>query len=247
MATPVGGAPSVSETTTIEYNRWLVENSAKQEAEARKMTHDEERKMRQMMQEKYRNAGNLKSAELKEQLVQAKKEVAAYRDDNLRRGMEVKEEVDMLRKAPTQRLIKWCNKPTQTDPCVATLTHEAEVTALAISNTLLVGGSGKFAFVYDLTTEELLQKLEGTSGVQSVAIFEKSNADNEDERAGLIAVAYENGTLKIWDAGVSTDTCQNLAQSKIYESGCRLCFRSIISASEPAPAANWHRIYSWSG
>ena len=99
MATPVGGAPSVSETTTIEYNRWLVENSAKQEAEARKMTHDEERKMRQMMQEKYRNAGNLKSAELKEQLVQAKKEVAAYRDDNLRRGMEVKEEVDMLRKA----------------------------------------------------------------------------------------------------------------------------------------------------
>ena len=39
--------------TTIEYNRWLVENGAKQGAEERKQTHDEERKLRQAMQDKY--------------------------------------------------------------------------------------------------------------------------------------------------------------------------------------------------
>ena len=127
---------------------------------------------------------------------------------------------DMLRKAPTQRLIEWRNKPTQTDPHVATLTHEAKVTVLAVSNTLLVGGSGKFAYVYDVTTEELLQKLEGTSDVKNVAIFEESNDEDEDERVGLIAVAYENGTLKIWDGGVSTDTVSITTQSVTTPCAC---------------------------
>ena len=107
----------------------------------------------------------------------------------------------MLRAAPMQRLLTWRNMPQRPDPCVATFTHQGSVNGSAVSKTLIVGGAGKSVYVYDAATEELLGKLDGPSDVKSVTIFEK----DADERSGLILAGYENGTLKVWDAGVSTD------------------------------------------
>ena len=103
----------------------------------------------------------------------------------------------MLRAAPMQRLLAWRNKPQRPDPCVATFTHPDSVNGSAVSKTLIVGGAGKSVYVYDAATEELLGKLDGSSDVKSVAIFEK----DADERSGLIVAAYEKGTIKVWDAG----------------------------------------------
>ena len=75
----------------------------------------------------------------------------------------------------------------------------------AVSKTLIVGGAGESVYVYDAATEELLGKLDGPSDVKSVAIFEK----DADERSGLILAGYENGTLKVWDAGASAPTPSN--------------------------------------
>jgi len=108
-----GASPSVAEVTAIEYNRWLVENGAKEMAVDRKLTHEEERKLRKAMQEKYRTAGNVKQQELKEQMSTAKAEVEAYHQDNLRRGTEVKEEVDMLRRARKQQQNAWLEHGSQ--------------------------------------------------------------------------------------------------------------------------------------
>jgi len=113
MASPSGGQPSISEVTTIEYNRFLVENGAQEEAKLRKQTHNQERKLRQDMQEKYKTAGNMKSAELKEQMAQARAEVDAFHEDNLRRGTEVKEEVDMLRNARKAQNEAWLEHGSQ--------------------------------------------------------------------------------------------------------------------------------------
>ena len=109
----------------------------------------------------------------------------------------------MLRAAPMQRLLTWRNKPQRPDPCVATFMHPksgngSAVSKMgsAVSKTLIVGGAGKSVYVYDAATEELLGKLDGSSDVKSVAIFEK----DADERSGLIVAAYENGTIKVWGA-----------------------------------------------
>jgi len=111
MSSPAGTwkdpAPSISEVTTIEYNRWLVENGAKEQAELRKQSHDQERALRQEMTEKYRTVGNQRSAELKEQMQLAKAEVENFRADNLKKGCEVKEEVDALRKARKELNDSW--------------------------------------------------------------------------------------------------------------------------------------------
>jgi hypothetical protein len=101
---------------------------------------------------------------------------------------------DELKKAKTQRLLTWRNKPLA-DPCVATLAHEGStVNALAVSKTRIVGGAGKTVHVYDME-EELLGKLDGASDVKSVAVFEG------EEGEGWIAAGYENGTIKVWDSG----------------------------------------------
>lgn len=106
-------APSISEVTTIEYNRWLVENGAKQGAEERKQTHDEERKLRQAMQDKYRSVGSQRAKELKEQMSTAKAEVEAYHDDNKKKGGEVKEEVNELRRARKKQTDAWLEHGSQ--------------------------------------------------------------------------------------------------------------------------------------
>ena len=100
---------------------------------------------------------------------------------------------EKLRAVLTQRLLKWLNKP-QADPCIATFAHEGPVNALAVSATCIVGGAGKALYVYDAATDELRGELEGTSDVQSVAVFEA-------EGTGLIVAGYKNGTIKVWDSG----------------------------------------------
>ena len=105
---------------------------------------------------------------------------------------------DQLRAAPLQRLLVWRNKP-QADPCIATFAHAAGVNSLAVSKSHIVGGAGKSVFVYDAGTEELVKQLESPSDVQSVAIF-------EGDEASWIAAGFKDGTIKVWDAGVDTDT-----------------------------------------
>ena len=77
----------------------------------------------------------------------------------------------------------------------------------AVSKTLIVGGAGESVYVYDAATEELLGKLDGSSDVKSVTIFEKG----ADERSGLIGAAYKDGTIKVWDAGASALTPPTLS------------------------------------
>ena len=92
-------------------------------------------------------------------------------------------------------LVTWRNKPTHTDPCVATLEHKSAVGALAVSATRIVGGSGSSLFVYDAKTEELLEELVGTSEVKSVAICEGGEVAES-----RIVAGYEDGSVKVWGA-----------------------------------------------
>ena len=73
--------------------------------------------------------------------------------------------------------------------------------------TCSVGGAGKTLYVYDATTDELRGKLEGTSDVRSVAVFEV-------EGAGRIVAGYEDGTIKVWDSGAFwASNCRSLAKT----------------------------------
>ena len=91
----------------------------------------------------------------------------------------------------SQRLLRWCNKPQQADPCIATLEHPEAVKALAASATRIVSGAGKVVYVYDAATEELVEELGGASEVTCVAVFER-------EGEGLIVAGYQDGTIKVW-------------------------------------------------
>jgi hypothetical protein len=44
--------------------------------------------------------------------------------------------------------------------------------ALWVGSTRIVCGSGNFNFVYDAESQELIEEIEGTSGVKSVAIWD---------------------------------------------------------------------------
>ena len=44
--------------------------------------------------------------------------------------------------------------------------------ALWVFSTRIVCGSGNFNFVYDAESQELIEEIEGTSGVKSVAIWD---------------------------------------------------------------------------
>ena len=115
--------------------------------------------------------------------------------------------LDLLQRAPLQRLVVWRNKPLTDDPCVATFAHEGRVSAVAVSSTRIVGGAGKAVYVYDADSEELLKQLEGTSDVKSVAVF-------EDEQGGLITAGYEDGTIKVWDSGApEPSNCPSLTKT----------------------------------
>ena len=69
-----------------------------------------------------------------------------------------------------------------------------------------MGGAGKVVAVYDRETEELLEEFAGASDVQSVAIWE--SAQDESGRGWSVA-GFKDGTIKVWDAGVSTLTHSN--------------------------------------
>ena len=111
------------------------------------------------------------------------------------------------RASPPARLLDWCNKPQQRDPCVAALAHPELVRALAVSRTRIVAGAGKAVFVYEAGTEELLEELESTANVWSVAVFE------DETGAGWIAAGCEDGTIKVWDAGTPACPISPLAQT----------------------------------
>lgn len=87
-----------SEVTTIEFNRFLVESQAKEAAVERKRVHEEERKLRQELKNKYQSIGASRSAGRSGEMSQAKVEVEHYHADNLAKGTGVKEEVKALLK-----------------------------------------------------------------------------------------------------------------------------------------------------
>ena len=101
-----------------------------------------------------------------------------------------------LAKAPMRTLV-WRNKPQQADPCIATLSHQGQVNALAVSKTRIIGSANKSLVVYDAETQELLEELEGESDVRAVDITEQADGTS------MIVAGYENGTIKVWDAGTS--------------------------------------------
>ena len=98
------------------------------------------------------------------------------------------------------RVLVWRNKPQARDPCLASFVHSSEVSSAAVSRTRIVGGAGKVVAVYNRETEELLEEFAGSSDVKSVAIWE-----NESGR-GWIVAGFKDGTIKVWDAGVSALT-----------------------------------------
>jgi hypothetical protein len=104
--------------------------------------------------------------------------------------------LDLLQRAPLQRLVTWRNKPLTDDPCVATFAHEGGVWSVAVSSTRIVGcAMVRAVYVYGADSEELLKQFEeGTSLVHCVAVF-------EDEQGGLITAGYDDGTIKVWDLG----------------------------------------------
>ena len=81
-----------------------------------------------------------------------------------------------LSSKPT-RTLKWHNKPQEKDACIATLPHKSQVGAVAVSAKRIVGGSGDSVFVYDAETEQLLEELQCTSAVTSVAIWDGREDD----------------------------------------------------------------------
>ena len=110
------------------------------------------------------------------------------------------------------RTLKWRNKPQEKDACIATLSHKSGVDVVAVSAERIVGGSGNSVFVYDAETEQLLEELEGTSEVKSVAIWDGGKDGGEDggKAKSLIAAGFADGTLKVWDPGEPLPTATPL-------------------------------------
>jgi len=100
-------APSVSEVTTIEYNRWMVEEDKKKEAEGRKQKHDAERAYRKEQTDTYVKVGHEHSMEYKEQMETAKREVDNFHKSNLEKGTIVKAEVSALNSQKKKHAEQW--------------------------------------------------------------------------------------------------------------------------------------------
>ena len=88
------------------------------------------------------------------------------------------------------RALKWRNKSQEKDACIGTLSHKETVHSVAVGSTRIVSGSGNSIFVYDAESQELIEEIEGISGVKSVAICKS-----------LIMAGFEDGTIKVWDSG----------------------------------------------
>ena len=105
------------------------------------------------------------------------------------------------------RLLEWRNKPQTRDPCLASFVHSSGIKSAAVSRTRIVGGAGKVVAVYNRETEELLEEFVGSSDVQSVAIWENESAQ------GWIVAGFQDGTIKVWDAGALAHHIPHPAQN----------------------------------
>ena len=57
--------------------------------------------------------------------------------------------------------------------------------------------------MYDAESQELLEELQGTSQVQSVAIWDggKDGGKHANQSQSLIVAGFWDGTIKVWDLG----------------------------------------------
>ena len=74
---------------------------------------------------------------------------------------------------------------------------------MAVCFTRIVSGSGNSIFVYDAESQELIEEIEGTSGVMSVAIWDggKDGGKHANQSKSLIVAGFQDGTIKVWDFG----------------------------------------------
>ena len=105
------------------------------------------------------------------------------------------------------RALKWRNKSQEKDACIGTLSHKSAVRSVAVGFTRIVSGSGNSIFVYDAESQELIEEIEGTSEVMSVAIKDggqggKDVGENTDQSKSLVVAGFKDGTIKVWDSGV---------------------------------------------
>ena len=101
------------------------------------------------------------------------------------------------------RALMWRNKSQEKDACIGTLSHKEAVSSVAVGSTRIVSGSGNSIFVYDAESQELLEELQGTSKVMSVAIWDggKDGGKHTTESKSLIVASFGDGTIKVWDLG----------------------------------------------
>ena len=100
----------------------------------------------------------------------------------------------------------WRNKSQEKDACIGTLSHKSAVSSVAVGFTRIVSGSGNSIFVYDAESQELIEEIEGTSEVMSVAIWDgglggKDVGENTDQSKSLVVAGFQDGTIKVWDLG----------------------------------------------
>ena len=105
-------------------------------------------------------------------------------------------------KQPTRALV-WRNKSQEKDACIGTLSHKDGVSSVAVGATRIVSGSGNSIFVYDAESQELLEELQGTCNVTSLAIWDggKDGGKHTNQTMSLIVAGFEDGTVKVWDSG----------------------------------------------
>jgi hypothetical protein len=118
-------------------------------------------------------------------------------------------------KQPTRALM-WRNKSQEKDACIGTLSHKEAVSSVAVGATRIVSGSGNSIFVYDAESQELLEELEGTRNVTSVAIWDggKDGGKDANKSKSLIVAGYQDGTIKVWESGAPrAQNCPSLAKT----------------------------------
>ena len=114
------------------------------------------------------------------------------------------------------RALKWRNKSQEKDACIGTLSHKSAVSSVAVGFTRIVSGSGNSIFVYDAESQELIEEIEGTSEVMSVAIWDggKDGGKHANQSKSLIVAGFQDGTIKVWDSGAPrAQNCPSSAQT----------------------------------
>ena len=118
-------------------------------------------------------------------------------------------EASQLASKQPARALMWRNKSQEKDACIGTLPHKEAVSSVAVGATRIVSGSGNSIFVYDAESQELLEELQGTCNVTSLAIWDggKDGGKHTNQTMSLIVAGFEDGTVKVWDSG--TPRAQN--------------------------------------